>query len=128
MEQAFKYMKNMYQPQTAKNNDDECSVFGVLIAKKLRKLSEERRDVMMVKINQLFIEERRKTRRRNSLSTMVSNSPSPSGYEAVNYNSKASINETNSSHEYILPSTKLKYETPFLDHDEKEFSPNTFNM
>ncbi|XP_046976219.1 uncharacterized protein LOC124542299 [Vanessa cardui] len=37
--------------------DDECNIFGKLIAKKMRKLSEERRDYMMIRINQLFYTE-----------------------------------------------------------------------
>ncbi|XP_023949364.2 uncharacterized protein LOC112053960 [Bicyclus anynana] len=73
MEQTFKFVKNMYELQAKhrfKHEDDECSVFGLLIAKKLRRLSEDRRDVLMVKINQLFIDERRDSSAPNSNSTL----------------------------------------------------------
>ncbi|XP_041970184.1 uncharacterized protein LOC121726764 [Aricia agestis] len=58
MGNAFNFMKRVAQErQHPKNEDDECSIFGQLIARKIRKLSEERRDIMMVKINQLFVDE-----------------------------------------------------------------------
>lgn len=41
--------------QTSEN--DECSTFGVLIAQKLRKLTDLRRDYVMARINQIFYEE-----------------------------------------------------------------------
>nr|XP_026483151.1 uncharacterized protein LOC113391404 [Vanessa tameamea] len=50
--------------------DDECSIFGKLIAKKMRKLSEERRDLMMIKINQLFYTECHEQNRPSSSSAM----------------------------------------------------------
>ncbi|CAG4988019.1 unnamed protein product [Parnassius apollo] len=37
--------------------DDECYIFGKLVAKKLRKLPESRRDLLMIKINQLIYAE-----------------------------------------------------------------------
>ncbi|KAJ8715795.1 hypothetical protein PYW07_010277 [Mythimna separata] len=36
------------------HEDDEADIFGKLTAKKLRKLSDEKRDYMMIQINQLF--------------------------------------------------------------------------
>ncbi|CAG9792765.1 unnamed protein product [Diatraea saccharalis] len=79
MEEAFNLMKNAYQNQRSTDDDDECSIFGTLIAKKLRKLSEEERDRMMVKINQLFLE-RHVTSRPISA---TSYSLSPPVFEAV---------------------------------------------
>ncbi|KAL0871490.1 hypothetical protein ABMA27_005208 [Loxostege sticticalis] len=63
------------------DDDDECTTFGVLIAKKLRKLSDDRRDVMMVKINQLFVDEhneRNPSRTPHSTSSMFRDVSSPS--------------------------------------------------
>lgn len=56
-------------------DNDECTIFGQLIAKKMRNLSEERRDVMMVKINQLFVDEHNVNR---PCSASSKDSPSPS--------------------------------------------------
>ncbi|XP_050360316.1 uncharacterized protein LOC126780094 [Nymphalis io] len=54
-------------PQHNNEEDDECSIFSKLIAKKMRKLSEERRDLMMIKINQLFYSECHEHHRPSSL-------------------------------------------------------------
>ncbi|CAH2100857.1 unnamed protein product [Euphydryas editha] len=50
-------VKNSESFPAAAKGRDECSAFGVLVAKKLRRLSKERRDIMMAKIHQLFIDE-----------------------------------------------------------------------
>lgn len=59
MDEAYSFMQHHSQMhQQLQDDNDECSTFGVLVAKKLRKLSEERRDIiMMAKIHQLFIDE-----------------------------------------------------------------------
>ncbi|KAJ0173262.1 hypothetical protein K1T71_011438 [Dendrolimus kikuchii] len=51
--EAFKLVKQSDQLR----DDDECSTFGILIAQKLRKLTETRRDFIMARINQVFYEE-----------------------------------------------------------------------
>ncbi|CAK1578038.1 unnamed protein product [Parnassius mnemosyne] len=43
--------------QQLNEEDDECYIFGRLVAKKLRKLPDSRRDLLMIKINQLIYAE-----------------------------------------------------------------------
>ncbi|RVE48241.1 hypothetical protein evm_007098 [Chilo suppressalis] len=89
MTQAFNFMKKLQEKQRSKEDydDDEYSVFGVLVAKKLRKLPEGRRDVMMVKINQLFVDERD----RSYLD--VNNSKSPSDIKVFCFSSSSEEEE-----------------------------------
>ncbi|CAG4974938.1 unnamed protein product [Parnassius apollo] len=84
MDEAYSFMKQHSQLQL-KDEDDECSTFGVLVARKLRKLSEQRRDIMMAKIHELFVDEHvynfnlpnYSSSRPNSAATMLSYTPSP---------------------------------------------------
>ncbi|KAJ0182971.1 hypothetical protein K1T71_000947 [Dendrolimus kikuchii] len=46
--------------------EDECNIFGKLVATKMRKLAEDRRDLMMVNINQLFYDESQRNHRPHS--------------------------------------------------------------
>ncbi|RVE54384.1 hypothetical protein evm_000869 [Chilo suppressalis] len=102
MNHAFNFMKKVYQ-RSRDNDDDECSVFGILIAKKLRRLTEEHRDIMMVKINQLFIDQRHNSSGPNSTSNVIPYSPSSSGYEVEVVNK-----EGNPLQEYILPNSGME--------------------
>ncbi|VEN38003.1 unnamed protein product [Callosobruchus maculatus] len=61
----FDILKSVAQPQR-NDEEDECSIFGKLVAKKLRTLTEDRRDLMMIKINQLFYDERQEHNMPNS--------------------------------------------------------------
>ncbi|RVE54385.1 hypothetical protein evm_000870 [Chilo suppressalis] len=105
MNHAFNFMKKVYH-RSKDNDDDECSIFGILIAKKLRRLTEEHRDIMMVKINQLFIDECRNFSGPNTASNVISYSPSSSGYEIEVVNE-----EGNPVQEYILLNTGSKTST-----------------
>lgn len=82
MDEAFNILKSIAQP-TYHDDEDECSIFGKLVAKKMRTLTEERRDLMMIKINQLFYDERQEYNRSNSSKSMASYmfTPSPTTIE-----------------------------------------------
>lgn len=73
IDQAFNILKTVSQ-QHVNEEEDECCIFGKLIAKKMRKRSQDRRDLMMVKINELFYNECH----RPMSSSMMSYTPSPS--------------------------------------------------
>ncbi|XP_072948616.1 uncharacterized protein [Epargyreus clarus] len=53
MDQAFSMLKTI----SKQVEEDESHIFGKLIAEKLRRLPEERRDMMMIKISKLFYKE-----------------------------------------------------------------------
>lgn len=52
MDQTLKILETVFQNRN--DEDDECNIFGKLVAIKLRKLPEDRRDIMMFKINELL--------------------------------------------------------------------------
>lgn len=64
MDQAFHILRAVAQPKP--NDEDESSIFGKLIVTIMRKLTEDRRDLMMIEINQLFFDERQEHNRPNS--------------------------------------------------------------
>lgn len=52
MDQTLNILKTVFHSRN--DEDDESSIFGKLVAIKLRRLPEDRRDIMMFKINQLL--------------------------------------------------------------------------
>jgi hypothetical protein len=58
MSQAFNMLQNAVSNKRATNEVDECDLFGQVIAKKLRKLSADERDLMMYDIQGMFIRRR----------------------------------------------------------------------
>ncbi|XP_026329207.1 uncharacterized protein LOC113237129 [Hyposmocoma kahamanoa] len=52
MDQTLKILETVFQNRN--DEYDECNIFGKLVAIKLRKLPEDRRDIMMFKINELL--------------------------------------------------------------------------
>lgn len=64
MDQTLNILKTFFQHRNDEN--DECSVFGKLIAIKLRRLPEDRRDIMMFNINELLYGERQSYKRPRS--------------------------------------------------------------
>lgn len=46
--------------------EDECAIFGKLVAAKMRRLDEKRKDLMMIKISQLFYDEHDEANRPDS--------------------------------------------------------------
>lgn len=52
MDQTMNIFKAVFQHRN--DEEDECGIFGKLVAIKLRKLPEDRKDIMMFKINELL--------------------------------------------------------------------------
>lgn len=67
--QAFNILTSVSQQKNIENNV-EFYIFWKLMAKKMRKLLEDRKDLVMVKINKLFNEDSNQKNDHNYLSLM----------------------------------------------------------
>lgn len=64
MDQTLNILKTVFHNRN--DGDDECSIFGKLVAIKLRRLPDDRRDIMMFKINELLYGESQSYKRPKS--------------------------------------------------------------
>ena len=73
MKKACNLLNNVIRKRTADKEEDECDLFGKMLAKKLKKLPEYEREEFMYEIDGMFI---RRLRSHNSTTTFTNTSTS----------------------------------------------------
>lgn len=103
--------------------DDECNIFGKLVAKKLQRLPEDRRDLVMIKINQLIYEESQYQNRQKSSLSSPSNTSHPANTPSSFVTSENKNMWTYQDHNYNNSNLGEPHQPRFLFTQEGNFIP-----
>lgn len=126
MDQAFNLLQNIAQPKQ-NVEEDECYIFGRLVANKLSKLPEDCRDLMMIKINQLFYDERleREHNRPNSSSTVHSYPCTPSPQPIIVTQLENSLPQVRTTRQTSTHTDTSQQESSHFDYMNSDVDPIT---